>query len=375
MSIKLRPLFFLMLMFMVACAPVVKLVTQGSPTLFPLSTAVVETITARAVKQGSSKDELATAYANATALSQQAVNQAESDKASFQATSTAIVPVLKELPNYGVNPLDGGVAWLHNPVTIDVTGYMQYGYANDYSEITASDFVMASDITWNTQYGSSGCGFMFHSNGNKESPSQFMVLLTRSANGTLVITTLVDGNLINTQSYPVKPNDKTFNWLNDSTNHFAIVVHGKLVDLYTNGKFIGQADTTKPPTVTIPESSLPELPDNPSEVQLQEYQQMLDQSSQIISEEQANLILAQQNYSQGKVASMTDGFLGFIALSESGRSVCKFSNAWMFKSRSIPTSTPTSTSNGTITPTQTPLITPTLITTPVLPTKTPLGGG
>jgi hypothetical protein len=38
---------------------------------------------------------------------------------------------------------------------------------------------------------------------------------------------------------------------------------------------------------------------------------------------------AQKNFTTSK-AVLTDGFLGFIGLSQSGSMTCKFQNAWLF---------------------------------------------
>ena len=44
---------------------------------------------------------------------------------------------------------------------MEVSGSQQMAYENDYMNITAKNFVLAADLTWDTQYGDSGCGFMF----------------------------------------------------------------------------------------------------------------------------------------------------------------------------------------------------------------------
>jgi uncharacterized membrane-anchored protein len=79
------------------------------------------------------------------------------DSESLQATAEAEAPVIGELTLYGIDPEKGHVAWIHAPTTLDVEGYMALDYANDYPETIVQDFVIAADITWNTQYGSSGC--------------------------------------------------------------------------------------------------------------------------------------------------------------------------------------------------------------------------
>jgi hypothetical protein len=365
MSTSLRRLSFLFLVFMVACVPVLGQ-SQGSGTRTPIDEAVMQTVTMRAIEQADTGHEVATVYAEATALSQDSTAQALIDNAAFQATATAIVPVLEELPRYGVNPLEGHVAWLHKPVTLDLNGYMQSGYANDYPEVTAADFVLVADITWNTLAGTAGCGFMFRSDGNKEKPSQFMVDIARFANGTLYFSALVGGNLANAQIFYPKSKDNSFNWLNDSTNRLAVVARGKMLEFYTNGVKIGEVDITKPPPATINAPVFPQSPVNPSPEQLREYQDQVSQFSQIINQNQADLLEAQQNYYNKKIATFMDGFLGFMSASEYGHTVCKFSNAWLFSMKTIPTLTPS------LTPTRTITRTPTVTATPTRRFDTPM---
>jgi len=271
---------------------------------------------------------------------------------------------LEELPRYGVGALQGDVAWLHPPVTINLNGYQQYGYANNFPEITAKDFVLAADISWNTQFGSSGCGFMFRSDANRKTPSQFMVLITRFAYGTLVFSAMVEGNITNMQIYYPWTKDKAFDWKNQTTNRLVVVARGQMMYIYTNGVKIAELDTTKEPPSTLQLPTMPQLPPNPSDEQLQGYQQQIDQNKQISNQMAEELLQAQQHYNAGKVASLSDGFLGFLGMSTAGTAVCKFSNAWLFLLRPLPTVTPTftPTSNGTpftSTPSPTMTFTPT----------------
>jgi hypothetical protein len=352
-------LFFLFLLSAFACEPFPLSDRSGlnSNTLTPFSAAMMETITARAMQNSGSGEELATANAKATAISQDKTAQAALDIAAFQATATANYPVLAELPTYGVNPLDGFVSWIHKPVTLDLNGYTQYGYANDYPEITAADFVLVSDITWNTQAASAGCGFLFRSNGNKDAPTQFMVYIAKYANGTAYFSATVDGNLANQQVFYPISQDKSFRWPNDSTNRLAVVAHGTLLDFYTNGVKIGEVDITKPPPRYVTAPIFPIRPANPTEEQLAEYNSAVNQYYKIRDDMQASLSTAQRNYNSGSVASMDDGFLAFMSVSEYGHTVCTFSNAWLFTIGRPPTPTP----NLTWSPT--PTLTPTLTVT------------
>jgi len=364
----------LLLVFIVACMPIwiQSAPVNGTQTAF--DRIVNQTITARFIQQKGSGGALTTAFANATQLSQTNTAQALLNAAVYPATATAIFPILEELPFYGVSPLDGNVTWIHRPITISLTGINQFGYANDYPQITAGDFVLASDITWNTKYGLSGCGFMFRSDGNKAGPNQLMVLITRSAEGMVAYVATAGGKITNYQTYYPWVKDRTFNWQNDSTNRLVVVARGKLVDIYTNRVLIAEVDTSQPPSNTVNKPVIPTLTASPSAQQLQDYQQMMQDYQSTNEQLSAQSAEAQRNYNSNNIHPLLNGFLGFAASNASGITTCKFSNAWLFlfKQTSTPTPTFTPTYNGTegfnttlatMAPTTAPLYTPDLIPT------------
>ena len=198
------------------------------------------------------------------------------------------------MPRYDIDPGQGYVAWVHKPVTIDLNGYQQSGYANDYQQITAKDFVMAADITWYTFNSLSACGFMFRSNGNRTKPSQYMVVITRFATGYLAFTATVDGEMSNMRTFYLAAQDKSFNWHNNATNRLAIVVRGALIDAYTNGVLIGEIDTTQPPSDSMQSPPSLEIPKNGTPQQLQDYQNLIDQNQQNISLVQSQMAECQR---------------------------------------------------------------------------------
>jgi hypothetical protein len=121
-------------------------------------------------------------------------------------------------------------------------------------------------------------------------------------------------------------------------------------------------DTTKPPPSTLNSPGLSQLPANPTAQQLQTYQQMVNQYQLNANQMSAELAQAQQSYYSNKIASLTDGFLGFTVSSSSGTAGCTFSNAWLFLFNQTPTPAPTITPtfNGTpYTKTPSPTFTPT----------------
>ena len=323
----------LLLLLSLACVLVASQPDPMFATLTPLSEAVKGTATARSADVGGSGDQLATAVARATAQSAdiyatQTV-RASLNSASKLATATVIAPVVAELPRYGVDPSQGQVAWMHKPVTIDLNGYQQYGYANDYPQVTAKDFVLASDITWYTFNSLSACGFMFRSDGNKTKPSQYMVVITRYATGYLAFSATASGNFSNVRTFYPYQQDKTFTWQNNATNRLVIVARGPLIDVYTNGVLIGEVDTTQPPPNSLPSPPSIELPKDATPAQLQDYQNQIEQNKQTASLIQAQLAEAKKNYAKNK-SVFSNGLLGFVGVSQSGETKCTFSNAWLF---------------------------------------------
>ena len=303
-------------------------------TLTPMSASVRGTLTARAGSVNSN-DDLSIAIAKATSeagnIYATQTGAAALNAPSRLATATAIAPVVAELPRYGIDPSAGYVAWLHPPVSIDLQGFQQTGYANNFQNITAANFVMAADITWHTFDSASGCGFMFRSNGDTNKPSQYVVLISRVASGQMAFLAMAGGKVANYRSFYPKNGDKSFNWFNDATNRLAIVARGNIVDLYTNGQLISELDTTQPPPPagSISAPPTPELPAGATTAQLQDYNNQLSQLGPGTDSLNGQLGQAQKNFTTSNTI-LTDGFLGFIGLSQSGTMNCKFENAWLF---------------------------------------------
>jgi hypothetical protein len=359
------PLIILLILALAACGTILDLSLSGSSPGTNSIAGIMETMTARAL-QGGSDSDVATAFAKATAYRQELTARALLNQSNWQATATASAPILQELPKYDVDPQQGWVAWQHTPLTLDLNGYQEYEFANDFPEITGKDFVLAADITWNTDYGSSGCGFVFRSDGDKEEPNQYMMMITRFAEGSLGYSALTDGVLVNYKNYFPIAYDDSFSWQNDATNRLVLVAREKMLTFYTNGEKVGEIDILNPPPDSVPQVRLPTLPANATAAQREQYQQQLNQYSSSYGLMQGNLLTAQQNFNQYAPAHFYDGFLSFLAFTQSGNTECKFDNAWLFTIDTPPTPTPNLTWTATITPTPTRTYVPTFT-----PTRTP----
>jgi hypothetical protein len=331
---RLAPLAVTVLFIAASCVTGAKQLSPIEMTLTPLSERVLSTATSRASGGSESSSILETAVVNATARSEEIfatqTARASLNDASKLATATVIAPVVAELPFYGVDPASGFVAWIQGPLTVDLNGPQANGFANDQPLVTASDFAMASDITWNTKNSVSGCGFMFRSNGDKNKPSQYNILMSRVANGHVAFLALKDGQIANFQQFFPRDNDKAFNFDNGATNRLAVVAHGPLIDIYTNQVLVAQLDTTKPPPNALSSIALPQIPANATTDQIaaitgqrNDIQTLNDQMSRQLASAKANFTTSDTNF--------TDGLLGFLGFSQSGQTTCTFDKAWLFQ--------------------------------------------
>lgn len=314
------------ILLLTACA------TEPQVELEILGTAVAGTATASAGEPGSDQ-ELFEARQTATksALEREATQVVESSIGEAALTATAVVfsPVTAVLPLYGVDPQLGRPGWLHPPLVLELDGYHDYDYGNEFLQITAADFVISADITWDTQYGGSGCGFVLRSDGKRDALNQYLVIATRGANGHVLFGVMAEGNLVNGRDLYAYGLDPDFDWHNGTTNRLTVVGRGSQFEIYTNDTMIGVVDPNEP----LPQPHLPAPPVKPADLtdleassryakELAEYEQV---TSQIKAEFQARLREARQ-----AEVNFERGFMAMVALSESGTVRCEFQNAWLW---------------------------------------------
>jgi hypothetical protein len=292
-------------------------------TLEAISAQVRETSTAAASGGGDAFSAAATAQAVATQL-------AQAGPESMTATAAAFAPILAELPQYGVDPSEGRLGWVHPPVTLDASGYRQFEYINYYLGTLATDFVVSADITWDTVGSTSGCGFVLRSDGNQAALSQYLAIITRVASGHFLFATMSKGEVITGRDIYARYRDKTFDWQNKSTNRLTIVGRGDRFWIYTNGTLIGEVD----PGAPLPGLALPPEPERPSDSSDQqamaEYNARKAEYDSVVQQMRADYA-RRQNAVSSADTYFERGFIALVALSESGRkTVCEFNNAWLF---------------------------------------------
>ncbi len=303
---------------------------QPDLTLTAMSRAIVGTATADALKGDQTSIDLETAEARATATtraiqSTQAV-RATSVDTNKNATATASAPILAELAFYNVDTTLGHVGWITTTQTLTVTGYQQTKITM--APVTAADFVLASDVTWDSRY-ASGCGFMFRLNGDPNKPDAYMFIISRVATGHAVFTALVNGELANIHDFYPKDNDKSFNSDNGATNRIAVVARGNILEFYSNQAKIAEVDTTQPPTPIQMPAPPVKPPSSEGQAAMDQYLEQAEQYKDYVKQMQTQYSNALNNYSQNQ-AIFTNGFLGLSVLSEAGLSECKFDNTWLW---------------------------------------------
>jgi hypothetical protein len=322
----------LLLPFLAGCAPPTQ---DGNrvATLEALAQRVIATATAAALTEAAEESgpEQAGALATQASAQQVATQTAAATvvSADAQATAEAERPIRAELPFFDVDPAQGRVGWIHPPLTLEVEGFNDIAAGNDFAAVVAGDFVISADITWNTRFGDSGCGFVVRSDGNQNAPSQYLFAMTRFANGHVGFAVLSKGELVNGHDLYPRTADRGFSAENDATNQLTVVGRGLRFQVYTNGVLIGEVDPTQQPVLP----GAPPLPEVPTDLE-NPFIQATIPAAQVLQGDLENLV--QQRFRE-RQALFKDGekvfekgFTSMVAVTNSGRATCTFSNAYLW---------------------------------------------
>jgi hypothetical protein len=304
-----------------------------SGTVEALAESISGTATAGASGDLGSGDSLETVEARATAE----VRSAEETKTAaaslgddaLSATATAIAPILRELPKYDIDPDQGRVAWIYPPTTLEVEEYMSTDFENRYLFTTVSDFVISADITWNTQYGTSGCGFILRSDGKEEEGNNYMVVLSRVAEGHVIFMTVANGEMAGMKDMYVPLKDPTFTWDNDTTNRLTVVGQENIFRIYSNAHLIGEVKTGEPPSPPVLPTPPPKPPGPLVGEALDRYNRLMEQYDDEVDQAEA-AYRAQLSVYQQYNTDFREGFVTLGVMNESGHTVCHFDNTWLF---------------------------------------------
>jgi hypothetical protein len=224
--------------------------------------------------------ELAAAFAEATAaaLAIEETRVAAEQTRVFEdfEAEAALMPIKSELALLGIDPNQGELGFTHPPISLVVNDPDESDFANRNALTVARDFVMAADVSWQSNFTESGCGFAVRSDGNEESPSLYLISLTPNQGGHVIFAEQIAGEIDASSSTDINAagSDPLFQNEPGAKNRLLVVGRGQEFSIYSNG--------TKLRTVT------------------------------------------------GK-AGLEEGFVAFIAVNRSGGIQCDFDNAWLWK--------------------------------------------
>ena len=248
----------------------------------------------------------------------------------LSSTQTALAPIRGELTLYGVDPQQGELGWIHPPLRLEVDEYHGTKFETDFPLTVVNDFVLSADITWDTEYGGSGCGFVFRSDGKKDAPSQYLVGASRLANGHVFFAVMSQGELVVARDFYANGIDPKFDASNGATNRLAVVGQGSIFTIYSNGTKLGEADPLAPlPSLALPDPPIrPILMADPAiaaayRQTLAEYRRLVNKLEEEYKQRQRLWSTLEKDFERGFVA------MGVVA--QSGRTQCDFDNAWLWK--------------------------------------------
>jgi hypothetical protein len=212
----------------------------------------------------------------AVELAEVAAAEAAEAEAAKAERAALLEPIKAEVASYGVDPNQGNLGFTHPAITIEENDFEDVDWKNQNLLTVARDFVLAADVTWNSAFAESGCGFAVRSDGDEENPSQYLIGLTRGAQGHVLFAEQVAGEVDLNLVTDIYANgiDPQFEWQNDTTNRIAIVGRGQDFTIYSNGTRLGTINGQ---------------------------------------------------------AGFEEGFVAFFALNRSGGIRCDFDNAWLWR--------------------------------------------
>jgi hypothetical protein len=193
--------------------------------------------------------------------------------APTQAGGAIVGQIETELQKIGLSTKTGQLGWSNDaPISLTAEGYQ--GVENQLigQNLTASDFVIKTDITWESQGGLAGCGVLFRATTNLEKGAQYQFLTIRLSGYPGWDIEMWDGGKWQyTLGNQVQQN-KSINQENGGTNTYMLYVKDKAFTVFINGQ----------KTKTLTDSKL------------------------------------------------TNGVLAFHVFQDSGSTTCTFNNAWVW---------------------------------------------
>jgi len=187
------------------------------------------------------EEAFATATARAVEIQQTVDAATVAEAAQEAAEDAALAPIRDELRALGVDPDQGQLGFTHPPISLQSVEFESYAFDNKNALTVAQDFVMAADITWESRFAESGCGFVVRSNGDENALDQYIIGLTRGAQGHVLFAEQKQGDVELKDVTDIYANgiDPRFEWQSGTTNRLAVIGRGQQFDIFSNGTYLG----------------------------------------------------------------------------------------------------------------------------------------
>ncbi|MBN1538216.1 MAG: hypothetical protein JW908_15870 [Anaerolineales bacterium] len=266
------------------------------------------------------------------------------ETASASATARAVAPIHAELPVYNASPSFGYVGAIYEPITLTVDGYHASDSTNKDGDLSVRNFLLAADITWDSEYGIAGCGFTFRSDGDKDAPNEYRVILSRISGGRIYFYALANGKVANFRNFYAIPYDPSFKWGSGTTNRLTLGVKDNNIYIFSNQIWVGALDITDPPPQepVLPEKPIKPIPPGSEltgkdlkeaqhayKLEMEEYREVYENYKEEVSKIYADYDAIISAYSSND-SVYDEGTVGMLAYSTAGNVNCQFSNAWLW---------------------------------------------
>lgn len=176
------------------------------------------------------------------------------------------------LTEYDLSTETGRLAYLVTPVSIKVNTYAEEKAIPIFPDVVLSDFVLHTEVTWNSQTGLAGCNIIFRSDGNLDRGKQYQFNMLRLQGLPLWDVEYHNlGRFQNNLSNGIRETGALFSD-QGSTNVITLIAQGNKISIYSNGERLGIMTDSK----------------------------------------------------------LTSGSLAFAAFQESGETTCRYENTWVW---------------------------------------------
>lgn len=194
--------------------------------------------------------------------------------AAGTATATAVYERIQDdLTTYKIQPGEGHLLWASDDTfTLKADSHLEANSVEIPKLGDVSDFILQSDVIWDSSSGLAGCGFILRSDADLNNGKQYRLLIIRLQSMPIWDLSTYENNQYVTVLNPDNFLSRDIRDKPNSKNRLAVVARGKEMTVYINGIKLGMVESN--------------MRDN--------------------------------------------GLLAFLVYQESGTTTCKFTNSWVW---------------------------------------------